>query len=88
MRTKMLTGFWEGDDEPKWAGLCLNFGQSMEEHEPPELVAAAKSVGIILGKKPKTPEKVARRNEATERLHNRGKRPPRKVQGVAPAMGD
>jgi hypothetical protein len=62
MGTKTLAGFWEGDDRPKWAGLCLNFCRSLEEHEPPELMAAAKSVDTILGKKPKTPEKGTRRS--------------------------
>jgi hypothetical protein len=75
--TKTLTGFWEEDGGSNWAELCLNFGQSMEEHESPELlVAAAKSVGNILGKKLKTPE-------ATKRLKNRGRRLPQEARDLA-----
>jgi hypothetical protein len=59
---KTLTGFWDGVGGPMWPGLCLNFSQSLEDHKPPEMMTAARSVGIILSKKrPKTPVMATRR---------------------------
>jgi hypothetical protein len=44
----------------------------MEEHGPPKLMAVARSVSTILGKKSKTQEKGARKNEKSPRGYTIG----------------